>query len=103
MLFHPGHVQTDMGGQAAPVMPHTSIEGMKNQIVALTRDDNGRFLSYDGHQIPWWWFISDFEQRSYMTEFKSSLNTSSADFIANSENMQSLIDDLRTHVARELS
>ena len=53
VLFHPGHVQTDMGGQAAPVMPHTSIEGMKNQIVALTRDDNGRFLSYDGHQIPW--------------------------------------------------
>ena len=53
VLFHPGHVQTEMGGQAAPVMPHTSIEGMKNQIVALTRDDNGRFLSYDGHQIPW--------------------------------------------------
>lgn len=53
VLFHPGHVQTDMGGKAAPVMPHTSIEGMKNQIVALTRDDNGRFLSYDGHQIPW--------------------------------------------------
>ena len=53
VLFHPGHVQTDMGGQAAPVTPHTSIEGMKNQIVALTRDDNGRFLSYDGHQIPW--------------------------------------------------
>ena len=52
-LFHPGHVQTDMGGQAAPVMPQKSIEGMKNQIVALTRDDNGRFLSYDGHQIPW--------------------------------------------------
>ena len=53
VLFHPGHVQTDMGGQAAPVTPRKSIEGMKNQIVALTRDDNGRFLSYDGHQIPW--------------------------------------------------
>jgi len=53
VLFHPGHVQTDMGGQAAPVTPQKSIEGMKNQIVALTRDDNGRFLSYDGHQIPW--------------------------------------------------
>ena len=53
VLFHPGHVQTDMGGQAAPVTPSKSIEGMKNQIVALTRDDNGRFLSYDGHQIPW--------------------------------------------------
>ena len=52
-LFHPGHVQTDMGGQAAPVTPQKSIEGMRNQIVALTRDDNGRFLSYDGHQIPW--------------------------------------------------
>ena len=53
VLFHPGHVQTDMGGQAAPVTPRKSIEGLKNQIVALTRDDNGRFLSYDGHQIPW--------------------------------------------------
>ena len=53
VLFHPGHVQTDMGGQAAPVTPQKSIEGMKNQIVALPRDDNGRFLSYDGHQIPW--------------------------------------------------
>ena len=53
VLFHPGHVQTDMGGQAAPATPQKSIEGMKNQIVALTHDDNGRFLSYDGHQIPW--------------------------------------------------
>ena len=53
VLFHPGHVQTDMGGQAAPVTPQKSIEGMKNQIVALTHDDNGCFLSYDGHQIPW--------------------------------------------------
>ena len=53
VLFHPGHVQTDMGGQAAPVTPQKSIEGMKNQIVGLTRDDNGRFLSYDGRQIPW--------------------------------------------------
>ena len=53
VLFHPGHVQTDMGGQAAPVTPQKSIEGMKNEIVALTHDDNGRFLSYDGHQIPW--------------------------------------------------
>ena len=53
VLFHPGHVQTDMGGKAAPVTPQKSIEGMKNQIVGLTRDDNGRFLSYDGHQIPW--------------------------------------------------
>ena len=53
VLFHPGHVQTDMGGEAAPVTPQKSIEGMKNQIVALTHDDNGRFLSYDGRQIPW--------------------------------------------------
>ena len=53
VLFHPGHVQTDMVGQAAPVTPQKSIEGMKNQIVELTCDDNGRFLSYDGHQIPW--------------------------------------------------
>ena len=53
VLFHPGHVQTDMGGQSAPVTPQKRIEGMKNQIVALTRGDNGCFLSYDGEQIPW--------------------------------------------------
>ena len=53
ILFHPGHVQTDMGGASAPVTPKASIAGMKEQIVNFTQKNNGAFLSYDGGSIPW--------------------------------------------------
>ena len=53
ILFHPGHVQTDMGGATAPVTPKASIAGMKEQIVNFTQKNNGAFLSYDGGSIPW--------------------------------------------------
>ena len=53
VLFHPGHVSTDMGGPAAPVTPTASVAGMKRQILQLTRAASGRFLSYAGHEIPW--------------------------------------------------
>ena len=53
VLFHPGHVQTDMGGASAPVTPKASIAGMKEQIVNFTPKNNGAFLSYDGGSIPW--------------------------------------------------
>jgi NAD(P)-dependent dehydrogenase (short-subunit alcohol dehydrogenase family) len=53
VLFHPGHVSTDMGGASAPVTPSRSVSGMKQQILGFTRADNGRFLAYDGGEIPW--------------------------------------------------
>ena len=53
VLFHPGHVQTDMGGASAPVTPKASIAGMKEQILNFTQKNNGAFLSYDGGSIPW--------------------------------------------------
>ena len=53
ILFHPGHVQTDMGGATAPVTPKASIAGMKEQILNFTQKNNGAFLSYDGGSIPW--------------------------------------------------
>ena len=53
ILFHPGHVQTDMGGASAPVTPKASIAGMKEQIINFTPKNNGAFLSYDGGSIPW--------------------------------------------------
>jgi len=53
VLFHPGHVSTDMGGAAAPVTPSQSVAGMKGQMLAFTSADNGRFLSFDGREIPW--------------------------------------------------
>ena len=53
VLFHPGHVQTDMGGASAPVTPQLSIAGMKKQILGFNQKNNGEFLSYDGSSIPW--------------------------------------------------
>jgi NAD(P)-dependent dehydrogenase (short-subunit alcohol dehydrogenase family) len=53
ILFHPGHVSTDMGGASAPVTPVSSVAGMKKQILSFSQADNGRFLSYDGAEIPW--------------------------------------------------
>ena len=53
VLFHPGHVQTDMGGASAPVTPQSSIAGMKKQILGFSQKNNGEFLSYDGSSIPW--------------------------------------------------
>ncbi len=53
VLFHPGHVRTDMGGASAPVTPEQSVTGMKRQILTFTKADNGRFLSYNGAEIPW--------------------------------------------------
>jgi NAD(P)-dependent dehydrogenase (short-subunit alcohol dehydrogenase family) len=53
VLFHPGHVSTDMGGASAPVTPPSSVAGMKQQILGFTQADNGRFLAFDGDEIPW--------------------------------------------------
>ena len=53
ILFHPGHVQTDMGGAAAPLTPPESVAGMKSVIEGLTPADNGTFKNYDGTPLPW--------------------------------------------------
>ena len=53
VLFHPGHVSTDMGGASAPVTPEQSVRGMKEQILSLSAADNGRFLSFRGEELPW--------------------------------------------------
>ena len=49
----PGWVRTDMGGPNARLAPEESIAGMRQVIAALTPADAGRFLSYDGTELPW--------------------------------------------------
>ena len=51
--FHPGWVSTDMGGHEAPVTPAVSVHGMREVIERLTAADSGRFLDYEGKEIPW--------------------------------------------------
>ena len=51
--MHPGWARTDMGGPKAPVEPVESVAGMRRVIAALAPEDAGRFLQYDGTELPW--------------------------------------------------
>ena len=53
VAVHPGWVQTDMGGAGADIPAETSAAGLRRVIDGLTPQDSGRFLSYDGEEIPW--------------------------------------------------
>jgi len=53
VALSPGWVRTDMGGEHAPLAPETSAQGLRKVIAGLKRADSGRFLSYDGSEIPW--------------------------------------------------
>jgi NAD(P)-dependent dehydrogenase (short-subunit alcohol dehydrogenase family) len=52
-MFHPGWVQTDMGGPNAPLAQADSVAGLRRVIAALTPGDTGSFLDYQGKAIPW--------------------------------------------------
>ncbi|MCO6429122.1 SDR family oxidoreductase [Nitrosomonas communis] len=53
LLLHPGWVRTRMGGPDGPLSPQQSVEGMRTLVDAFTLADSGRFLRYDGSEIPW--------------------------------------------------
>lgn len=51
--FHPGWVQTNMGGENAPVQPEDSVRGLLKIIHELGPKDSGRFLTFQGKSLPW--------------------------------------------------
>ncbi len=53
VVLHPGWVQTDMGGKAATLTIAQSVPSMVKVIDGLKPADNGRFLNYDGTELPW--------------------------------------------------
>ena len=53
VALHPGWVKTDMGGPRANLDVATSVKGLRRVIAGLKREDSGRFLSYDGQELPW--------------------------------------------------
>ena len=53
LALHPGHAQTDLGGYSAPLTPEESIRGMIEVIDGLTIEDSGRFLDWQGRELPW--------------------------------------------------
>lgn len=53
VALHPGWVQTDMGGATATLTIDRSVPPMVKTIAALKPSDNGRYLQYDGTELPW--------------------------------------------------
>jgi len=53
IAMSPGWVRTDMGGEQASLSPEESVAGMLGTLAPLTPEDSGRFLSYDGKELPW--------------------------------------------------
>ncbi|XP_049866833.1 C-factor [Pectinophora gossypiella] len=51
--MHPGWVKTDMGGKNAPLDVDTSIQGIFETVSKLSEGDSGKFLQYDGTELPW--------------------------------------------------
>ncbi|WP_115717934.1 SDR family oxidoreductase [Gallaecimonas mangrovi] len=52
-LYHPGWVQTDMGGPRALLDVGTSAAGLSERIASLDDNQSGQFQSFDGTPLPW--------------------------------------------------
>jgi NAD(P)-dependent dehydrogenase (short-subunit alcohol dehydrogenase family) len=53
VLLRPGLVRTRMTNFRGDLDPHDSVAGMRRVIAGLSLADTGRFISYDGNDMPW--------------------------------------------------
>ena len=57
LAIHPGWVQTEMGGSAAPLTPEQSASSLRQTLeMVRTQGDpkhKGAFLNHDGQPLPW--------------------------------------------------
>jgi NAD(P)-dependent dehydrogenase (short-subunit alcohol dehydrogenase family) len=53
VVFHPGWVKTDMGGDEAPTTIQESVLGMLKKIDELKISDSGKFFDFEGDSVPW--------------------------------------------------
>lgn len=52
-IYHPGWVQTDMGGTAADITPEQAAAGLVARFAALSMDTSGCFETWDGRAHPY--------------------------------------------------
>ena len=53
LAAHPGWVKTSMGGKSATLAPADSAHALLNLIEHAQAPDAGKFLAYDGAELPW--------------------------------------------------
>jgi NAD(P)-dependent dehydrogenase (short-subunit alcohol dehydrogenase family) len=53
VALHPGWVRTDMGGSDADLSIEQSLDGMMRVIDGLQPEHSGRFLAWDGSELPY--------------------------------------------------
>jgi len=53
VVFHPGWVKTEMGGDQAPTTIDESVAGMLKKISQLKSSDNGKFFDFEGEVVSW--------------------------------------------------
>lgn len=53
LLLHPGWVRTRMGGPHATLTPEESVRRMRELVARFDLSQTGRFLRYDGSELPW--------------------------------------------------
>jgi NAD(P)-dependent dehydrogenase (short-subunit alcohol dehydrogenase family) len=53
LSFHPGWVQTDMGGAGASLTVEESVRSLRATLDGADASKNGAFLNYDGKPIAW--------------------------------------------------
>ncbi|KAM6296372.1 C-signal-like [Aegotheles albertisi] len=51
--LHPGWLQTDMGGNMAPMQVQEAIPGILSVLERLGEKENGSFLDWQGETLPW--------------------------------------------------
>ena len=54
VTIDPGWVQTDMGGDGAPLTVQDSVRGMRHTLDGVTPADKGRLLHHDGRRAAHW-------------------------------------------------
>ena len=54
VTIDPGWVQTDMGGETAPLTAEASVRGMRQTLAHLTPADKGQLLHHDGRRAAHW-------------------------------------------------
>jgi len=53
IAFHPGWVQTDMGGSGAALTVQDSVRDLRATLAKVDAGANGSFLNHDGEPIAW--------------------------------------------------